>query len=145
MQCLACFEFPRFTLICSCGHLECHICYSCDFKMRSLRRGRSFFTLCPLCRAEVRPEAVLTASSEIEQQPNSKISKFYNGLRVLCSNSGFNEYTSYTQLTQHEIFQCSQRDICCSAESCPYIGTPDSITSHTNICLLHQIYCLSCD
>ena len=87
MRCPACFEVPRVLLIFLCGHLECHICYSCDFKMRSLRRGRSFFTLCPLCRAEVRPEAVLTASSEIEQHPNYKISKFYNCLQVLCSNS----------------------------------------------------------
>ena len=113
--------------------------------MRSLRRGGIFFTLCPLCRGEVRPEAVLTASCEFEQHPNSKISKFYNGLRVLCSNSECNQYTSYTQLTQHEIFQCSHRDISCPAESCPYVGAPESITSHTIICPLHQIYCHSCD
>ena len=42
LRCPACFEVPRFPLIFPCGHLECHICYLCDFKMRSLRRGRSF-------------------------------------------------------------------------------------------------------
>ena len=30
----ACFNVPRFPIIFPCGHLECHICYSCDFKMR---------------------------------------------------------------------------------------------------------------
>ena len=70
--------------------------------------------------------------------------KFYNGLRVLCSNLGCNQYTSYSILTQHEIFQCLQRDISCPAESCPYVGNPRSIISHTIICP-HQIYCQSCE
>ena len=93
MRCPTCVEVPRFPLIFPYVHLECHICYSCDFKVRSLRRGRSGFTLCPVCRAEVRPDAVLTASSEIEQHPNSTISKFVNGVQVLCSNSGCNQCT----------------------------------------------------
>ena len=145
MRCPACFDLPRFPLIFPCGHLECHNCFSCDFKMRARRRGGIFFTICPVCRAEVRPENVLTVSRDIEQHPNSKVSKFYNGLRVLCSNLGCNQYTSYSQLTQHENFQCPQRDISCPAESCPYVGNPESIISHTIICPLHQIYCHSCE
>ena len=46
-------------------------------------------------------------------------------------------------MTKHEIFQCSQRDISCPAESCPYVGNPESIISHTIICPLHHIYCQS--
>ena len=145
MRCPACFDISRFPIIFPCGHLECHYCYACDFKIRARRRGGIFFTICPVCRAEVRPEDVLTASNEIEQHPNSKVSNFYNGLRVLCSNLGCNLYTSYSQLTQHEIYQCPKRDITCPAESCPYVGTPKSIISHTIICPLHQIYCHSCD
>ena len=79
MRCPACFDIPRFPLIFPYGHLECHLCYSCDFKMRVRRRGGIFFTICPVCRAEVRPDSVFTASREIEQHPNSKVSKFYNG------------------------------------------------------------------
>ena len=145
MRCPACFDIPRFPLIFPCGHLECHICYSCDFKMRVLRRGGIFFTICPVCRAEVHPDSVFTALREIEQHPYSKVSKFYNELRVLCSNLGCNQYTSYSQLTQHEMFKCPQRDISCPAESCPYVGNPERLISHTIICPLHQIYCHSCD
>ena len=119
MRCPACFDIPRFPLIFSCGHLDCHNCYSCDIKMRARRRGGIFFSTCFVCRAEVRPEVVLTATREIEQHPNFIVSKFYNGLLVLCSNLAFNQYTSYFQLTQHIIFQCRQRDIFCKAETFP--------------------------
>ena len=79
MRCPAYFDIPRIILIFPCGHPECHMCYSCDFKMRACRRGGIFFTICPVCRAEVRLEGVLTASHEIEQHLTSKVSKFYNG------------------------------------------------------------------
>ena len=65
MRCPACFDNSRFPLIFPCGHLEFHNCFSCDFKMRACRRGGIFFTICPVCRAEVRPEGVLTVSREI--------------------------------------------------------------------------------
>ena len=145
MRCPACFDIPRFPLIFPCGHLECHNCYSCDFKMRALCREGILFTICPVCRAEVSPEVVLTASREIEQHPNSKVFKFYNGLLLLCSNVGSNQYTSYFLLTQHEIFQFPQRYISCPAESCPYVGDPESIISNTSNCPIHQIYCHSFD
>ena len=48
-------------------------------------------------------------------------------------------------MTQHEFYQCQKRDISCPAESCPYVGYPVSIITHTIICPLHQIYCHSCD
>ena len=75
-------------------------------------------------------EVVLTASREIEQHSNFKVSKFYNNLLVLCSNLGCNQYTSYFLLTQYEIFQCPQRYIFCSAESCPYVGDRESSITH---------------
>ena len=143
--CPACFDIPRFPLIFSCGHLECHKCYMADFKTRARRRGSTFFTICPMCRAEVRPETVLTASLEIKHHPNSKISKFYSGLRVQCSNFGCNQFIPYTQLTQHEVFQCPERNIQCPAESCPCIGRPKELLSHTIICPLHHIYCNTCE
>ena len=96
MRCPACFDIPRFPLIFPCNHLECHMCYSCDFNMRACPRGGIFFTLCPVYRTEVCLEVVLTALHEIEQHPNFKVYKFYNGLRVLCSNLGCNQYTSYS-------------------------------------------------
>ena len=145
MRCPTCFDIPRLFLIFSSGHLECHMCYLCDFKMLLLRRGEIFFTTCPVCRAEVSPDSIFTASREIEQHPNSKVSWFYKGLRVLCSNLGCNQYTSYFQLTQHDSFKCPKRDISCQAESCPYVGNPESIISHTSSCPLHQIDCHSCD
>ena len=48
-------------------------------------------------------------------------------------------------MIEHESFKCPQRDISCQAESCPYVGNPESIIFHTIICPLHQIYCHSCD
>ena len=86
MRCPACFDIPHFPLIFPSGHLEYHNCYSCDFKMLARRREELFFTIFPVCPAEVRPEDVFTVSCEIEQHPHSKVSKFFNGLRVLCSN-----------------------------------------------------------
>ena len=55
--------------------------------------AKTCFTLCPLCRAEVCPKVFHTASREIVEHPNSTVSKFYNGLRVLCSNLRCNRYT----------------------------------------------------
>ena len=76
MRCPAYFDISSFFLIFPCGHLECYMCYSCDFKMRVRRRGGIFFTICTVCRAEVRPDNVITlfkASRKIEQHPNSKV------------------------------------------------------------------------
>ena len=67
--CPACFDIPRFPLIFSCGHLECHKCYMADFKSRARRRESTFFTIFLMCCAEVRPETVLTASHEIKHHP----------------------------------------------------------------------------
>ena len=94
--CPACFDIPGFQLIFPCGYLECHKCYRADFKSRPRRRGNTFFTICPMCWAEVCPETVLTAPLEIKQYPSSKISKFYNGLRVHFSNFKCNQFIPYT-------------------------------------------------
>ena len=145
MLCPACFDIPRFPLIFPCGHLECHKCYIADFKSRARRRGNTFFTICPMCRAEVRPETILTATLEIKHHPSSKISKFYNGLRVHCSNLGCNQIIPYTQLTQHELFQCLERNIRCPAEGCPCVGRPNELLAHTVNCHLHHVYCNTCD
>ena len=104
VHCPACFDIPRFPLIFLSGHLECHKCYIPDFKSRARRRGNPFFTICPMCRAEVRPETVLTATLEIKHHPSSKISNFYNSLRVNCSNLSCNQFIPYTKLKQHELF-----------------------------------------
>ena len=141
----ACFDIFRLPIIFTCNKLECHYCYACDFKMQTRRLGGIFFTLCPVCRAEIVFEDVLTACNEIEQHLYFEVSKFSNGLQVHCSNLGCNLYTSYSQLTQHEIYQCLIKDITCLAESCHYVGNLKSIISYTIICPLHQINCHSCD
>ena len=62
-----------------------------------------------------------------------------------CSNLGCNQFIPYTQLTQHEVFQCPERNIQCPAESCPCIGLPKDLLAHTINCPLHHIYCNTCE
>ena len=145
MNCPVCLEIPRFPLIFPCGHLECNNCYKKDFKLRARRRGTDFYTLCPLCRAEVNPELVITVSTEVRDHPSSKVSKFYNELSVRCENMACNEFIPFFRITQHEIFECSKRDIQCPARNCPCIGKPNEIIIHTINCPLHQIYCQNCN
>ena len=116
-----------------------------DFKSRSRRRGNTFFTICPMCRAEVRPETALTATLEIKHHPSSKISKFYNSLRVNCSNLGCNQFIPYTQLTQHELLHCPKQNIRCPAEGCPCVDRPNELFAHTINCPLHHIYFNTCE
>ena len=42
IQCPICLEIPRFPIIFPCGHLECHSCYSSDFRLRTRRYGLTF-------------------------------------------------------------------------------------------------------
>ena len=98
-----------------------------------------------MCRADVRPETVLTAKLEIKHYPSSKISKFYNGLRVHCSNLGCNQFILYSQLTQHELFKCLKRNIRCPAEGYPCVGRPNELLAQTLNCPLHHVYCIICD
>ena len=111
IQCPMCLEIPLFPIIFPCGHLECHSCYSSDFRLRARRYGLTFFTPCPICRSDVQPEKVTTAEIELKRHPTSKVSLFYKNLHVRCRNRRCNRFIQYPVLTQHETSECPNRKL----------------------------------
>ena len=48
-------------------------------------------------------------------------------------------------LTQHEVFQCPERNFQFPAECCPCIGLPKELLAYTINCPLQHIYCNRCE
>ena len=144
-QCPVCLEIPRFPVVFACGHIECSNCYLSDFQLRFLQKDQIYFTNCPICRSEIYPENVRTLNDELNNNPNSKLSRFNRSLEIKCDNDGCNKYQMYSTLTKHELLQCEHRQVSCPAYKCPVIGKPETIKLHSVNCPLHRIQCTNCN
>ena len=64
--CLICHEVSLYPVIFPCRYLVCENCYNHDFNLRHLHRGDWYFSKCPYCRANVKPEEVHTLKRELQ-------------------------------------------------------------------------------
>jgi hypothetical protein len=144
VRCPVCFDIPRFPIISICNHILCNECFVKNFTSKIINRGYDYFTKCPECRTKLFIADVKTYSQLKVTNPNSPASAFYGSIRVLCDNAGCNQFISFDQLNDHEMFQCSYRKIVCPAKLCPAVGRPEQTLNHTLNCPLHSIWCGIC-
>lgn len=144
LRCPVCFDIPRFPIIAKCNHVLCNECFVKNFSSKMSHRGNDYYTKCPVCRTHLGIADVQTFQQYKINNSNSTTCTFYNSIRVLCDNAGCNQFISFDQLNEHEMFQCSFRKIVCPAKLCPAVGPPEQTLNHTLNCPLHSIWCGIC-
>ena len=144
LVCLICQEVSLYPVIFPCRHLICENCYNQDFNLRHFHRGEQYFSKCPYCRANVKPEDVHTLKRELQLYPDSPISTFYRNLHLRCDNDGCDQMVAVSNFDLHVRLQCRFRVVPCPAFQCPCIGTADFIKTHSISCPCHYVWCNTC-
>lgn len=144
IHCPFCLNIPRYPIVFKCGHLACAGCYEKEFGLNNKHQGTAYFTSCPICRAQVYTDDLRTIWQEMGYSPDSRVSKFYHTYKARCQNSGCSASEELSLIDQHEMFLCPHRLIKCPANQCPVIGKKEEILYHSLKCVLHFIWCATC-
>ena len=144
LKCVICYRIHLFPLIFPCGHLICGSCYVQHFKLNHYKRFDSYYTTCPHCSKYIKSSDVLTLSQEIEVNPSSKATTFYNDGLMQCPNDECNQKISLSKWYKHIKFDCDHRIVKCPSIQCSFTGKPNQVFSHSIQCPFHTIWCAGC-